>query len=249
MNRTVSVLLAVAMVLSVIGAVPITLAQDDEPSTDPDEIEPGEQLTGVIGVQDAEFDGEIAERTFGIKVAQAASDDARADVVGEQLTDVEQRIGELEQRLDELEAARDRGEISEGQYQAQVAKVAAEKATAERLAGQSETVASGLPADILAERGINVSAIQELRERANELGGPHVAEIARSIAGPDVGKQITSGAQDRIPTDRIPGGTPGDVTSDDDDEPAHDTVDDAIPEDADTNSSELANNRPGNGVP
>lgn len=207
MKRIVSIAMVSMVILTAFGAaMPMATAQNDDGAAsneDPD-VAPGERLAGVIAVQDAEIEGEVAERTFGVKVARAASDDARADVVGDQVTDVEERLERLEQRTNELQRARERGDISEGEYRAEMARIAVERKTAERLAERSEVRAGELPADLLDAKGIDVEAIQMLRERAGELGGTEVAEIARGIAGANVGERFSSDAGQR-------GGADGEV--------------------------------------
>lgn len=204
------------------GPAATDAAQDTETNTptvdDNASVEPGEKLSGVVSVQRTELEGEVDERTFGVKVARANSDSAKADVVAEQLDDVEQRIEELEQRKQTLEEARANGSMSEGEYQAKMATVAARTANAERMANASGETAQGLPADVLSEKGVNVTAIQTLKDRANELSGPEVAAIAQSIAGSDVGTSM-AGAQtpgdvaDQIPDEAGNGsaGPPGDA--------------------------------------
>lgn len=173
-------------------------AQDTEtPTPEADSnasVQPGERLSGVVSVQQAELEGEVAERTYGVQVAQAATEDAEADVVAEQLADVEQRIESLEQRKQTLEDARENGSLSEGEYRAEIATVAVELATATELANASERTAESLPAALLSEKGINVTAIQTLKNDAENLSGPEVAAIAQSIAGADVGTSM-AGAQ------------------------------------------------------
>lgn len=151
-------------------------------------VAPGERLNGVLGVQDAEIGAEVDSRAFGLEVARAASNGSRADVVADRLAAVEEQVAELEQRKERLDQARENGSLGEGAYRAEVAKVAAELEGAERLANQSANATERLPVELLEEKGIDAGAIQMLQDRANELGGQEVAEIARSIAGPDVGK-------------------------------------------------------------
>lgn len=167
-------------------------------------IEPGEQLTGVVGVQEAEVDREVTERAYGVKLANATTDEERADVVGEQLEDAQERIDDLDERLEELEGMREAGEITEGRYRAEVAKAEAERATVERMAEGAAGTAEGIPEDVLTDRGIDVDAIAQLRDRADELGGPETAEIARSIAGNDVGQSPHDDSRPGAPI-----GTPG----------------------------------------
>lgn len=221
MRPTLSVLVALLVVLAAIAVAPAgALAQDDtDDSGDGDDVAPGEHLSGALAVQEAEFEGEMADRTYGVKVAKAASDDAKADVVGEQLQDVETRLNELEERANELERQRASGEITEGEYRAKMSKVEAERRTAQRLAERSNETAGELPADALAEKGIDAAAIQTLMERAANLTGPDVAEIARSIAGPNVGLGAPGDRPDTVPDDVGPGADrgaqqPGEDTTD-----------------------------------
>ncbi|MXV60667.1 hypothetical protein GS429_00995 [Natronorubrum sp. JWXQ-INN-674] len=254
MQRRTTVTLMIALMVA-LAAVPFgaagVLASEHEQETESDagSVSPGEQLSGVIGVQEAEVNGELSERTYGIKIANAESDDERADVVDDQLADVEERLAELEQRLDELEDARNDGEITEGQYRAEVATAAAEKATVERNAEAAQTNADELDPELLEERGIDLEAIEDLRDRASELGGEEVAAIAQSIAGNAVGQSpapdrepgapIETGGPDRTddsPEDRA--GGPDSDRSDDADE--HD--DDSTADDGEHDDSESSEN-------
>lgn len=199
MQQLKTAAMAIVLVAAMIGTAPLASASETNQTEDPD-IAPGEQLAGVVGVQEAELDGELDERTFGVRIANAASDDARADVVAEQLGDVEGRLGDLDQREAAIEERRADGEMTEGQYAAEMARIAAETRTAERLVNASEEEASDLPAELLEERGVTAEAITTLQDRANELGGPEVATIARSIAG-DIdraGQDERDGRDDRV---------------------------------------------------
>lgn len=222
MRRLTSVLMAAMLVVSAFAAVPaITMAQetatpDGETATPPPDAEtetsqadegndteanettengtdPGAQLAGVVSVGEAELDGELQSRTFGIRVAQAASDGAKADVVGEQLNDSEERLQELQQRRETLKQARENGSMSEGEYRAKIARLHAETKHVERLANETDETAGQIPAETLEERGVNATRITMLSERASELSGAEVAEIARGIAGQNAGEQARPG--------------------------------------------------------
>jgi TolA-binding protein len=188
---------AVLLVAPMAAAAPaagVGLSSQATESPTTDGVAPGEKLSGVVSVQQAELEGEVDERTYGLRVAQANASGAKADVVADQLEDVEQRIDELEQQKQTLQEARENGSMSEGEYRARMSTVAAELSTARRLANASEATASGLPEAVLAEKGIDVAAIRALQERAANLSGPEVAEIAKSIAGGEVGRSM-AGAQ------------------------------------------------------
>lgn len=203
MRRAIPAVLALLLAVSAIAVVPGAMAQQTETETATDEsstnetIEPGAQLSGVVGVQEAELNGDVEERAYGIRIAQANTDDAKAAVVAEQLNRSEQRVAELEERRAELEAARENGSISNGQYRAQVAQLHAESQTVQRVNNQSNETASELPAETLEANGVNATAIRTLSERAAELSGPETARVARTIAGASVGADARPDEADR----------------------------------------------------
>jgi len=240
MRRATPVLLALLLVVSTLAAVPaVTMAQETETVTDQADANatpPGAQLAGVVSVQGAELDGEVQSRTFGIRVARADTDAARASVVAEQVNDSEARLAELQQRKQALEQARENGSMSEGEYRAKAAQLHAETKNVQRLANETNETASQLPAEALEQKGIDVAAIKTLSQRASELTGPEVAAVAQGIAGPNVGQQARpNGADDRGPEaanrtevgDRQEGGperTPASERTDDTDAtPANET--------------------------
>ncbi len=210
--------MAIVLVISAVAMVPFTGAATQSPDTqvnsnpvadaaDPanastnasTNVTPGGQFMGVIGVQQSELDGEIAQRGFGLKIARANSNESKAAVVNETVADLRQKVSDLRERRQQLQAAHQNGSISDAEYRAEIAELAAETETAKRLANATANASGTLPEDVLAEKGINVTAIQTLRSDAANLTGPEVAEIARSIAGPDVGREI---AEDHRPDDR-----------------------------------------------
>lgn len=193
MKQSVPILLAAVMVVSMIAMVPLGAAQlqDDEADDgDGDDIRPGEQLSGVVGVQEAEVDGELDSRTFGIELAGASSEEARADVVADQLDRNEQRIEDLSDRQAELRQQREAGEITDGTYRAGIARNVVETQNVKQTTNQSAAAAADLPEELRTERGIDADRIETLRTNANELSGPEVAEIARGIAGDRAGTPL-----------------------------------------------------------
>lgn len=201
---TVALLALAALVAMPVAGLAVTDAQEtnqtnettandtvDEQTvndTEANETALGERLTGIVGVQEAELEGDIEQRTFGIQVAQASTEQAPG-IVGDKLGDIEQRLMELEEQKVHLEEERAAGNVTEGQYRAEVAKIATQTETVSQLANQSEHVASQFPADI------DVDAIQTLKANAANLSGGEVADIAKDIAGPNVGD---------VPTERPP---------------------------------------------
>ncbi|WP_435196187.1 hypothetical protein [Natronomonas sp. EA1] len=191
MRRMASMVLAALLVLSVVGmptaaalgsASTATTVQEGN-QTNNTSVSPGERLSGIIGVQEAEIEGEVEERAFGIAIARAATDGQRADAVLTQINESRERLAELREQRSELEQARENGSISEGTYRAKAAALAERVEMVKRLTNRSASVSEGLPEDLLREKGINVTAIKSLATEAETLTGPEVAAIARSIAG------------------------------------------------------------------
>jgi hypothetical protein len=154
---------------------------------------PGVQLTGVVGVQKAEIEGEVESRGFEIALNRSENASKQAAVVARQVTDLNASLERLRERKDELDRGRENGTITEGEYRARVAEVATRISTVRRLANQTANATRTIPADALRDRGVNATAIGKLRRDARNLRGPDVAAIARSIAGPGAGKGLGRG--------------------------------------------------------
>lgn len=200
MSRTAALFAALALVVAGVavpaaGSAPAAggVAGQEDTSNGPATSDgPGARLAGVVAVQGAEVEGEIADRTFGVRIARANSNGSKAAVVADTVADLEARLGAIEARRRALEEAREDGNLSRARYAAEVAALAARSVSVNRRLDHTAAVARGLPDDALAEKGVDVSAIQALRTRSADLTGPEVAEIARSIAGPGVGRELST---------------------------------------------------------
>lgn len=206
MKRIGTALLVAAMIAALL-AVPLGVAATTDDGDDSQQATPGEQLGGVIGVQAAAVDGELDDRTFGQQIANADSDKARADLINERLNETETRIADHQDRMTELQERREAGEITAGRYQAQLARLEAEQANTERTVERANDTARGLPEDVLADRGISVDRIDELRTNARNVGGPATSDAAREVAGENVTTPISS---DHSGSDRGTGDRPVD---------------------------------------
>lgn len=194
---------ALLVVLGAVGAVPVAALADagvggqqtaeDGPESNEtanESLAPGERFAGVVGVQKADVEGEMQARTFGQRVAAAASNRSAAGVVAAEVDDLDERLADLDAQMQELERARENGTLGEGQYRARLAQLHAEQRGLQRQINQTESVARELPAEALEAKGVNATAIATLRSQAGELSGPEVAAIARSIAGKNAGKGV-----------------------------------------------------------
>ncbi|WP_348607131.1 hypothetical protein [Halobaculum rarum] len=183
MNRT-TVLLMVAMLVA--AGVPATAAFAQESSGE----QPGATFAGVVGVQGAEVEGEVAQRSLDRRLAGAESNASKASVVAGETEDVRQQLSELRERRETLDRRYESGEITRGEYRSKLARIGAQIRTLERRLNTTAAVAEGIPEETLRERGVNASAIAELRRNASEMGGGEVAEAARGIGGADTGKGL-----------------------------------------------------------
>lgn len=199
MTRTAPVLVAVVLVVGTLAAFPVAglAAQTDDTETETPQttnasenasVAPGAQLSGVVGVGEAELEGDVESRAYGIQVAQAKTNEARADVVADRLNASEKQMDDLEAQKQGLDEARANGSMSEGEYSAKVAAVHARTQSVDHITNQTNETAQGLPVELLEQKGINATAIQTLKDRASDLSGPETAAIARSIAGNNVGQ-------------------------------------------------------------
>ncbi|MFW5973767.1 MAG: DUF7096 domain-containing protein [Natrialbaceae archaeon] len=220
MRQRIAALLVVAVLLVAVPAVGLAAIQDTGESAQAqdeqaNETAPGQQLSGVVGVGQTELAGDLDQRAFGLELAGADSQEERAAIIDSKLGEIEERLNGLEQRKAELDERREAGEISEGRYNAEMARLAAESGTAGELTNRSARAAGELPEEVRSDRNIGPERVQQVADKANELRGPEVAERARGIAGENVGK--TPMGENRTagpPGER--GGQPGDGSMDDD---------------------------------
>lgn len=177
--------LTIAVVLAVVaGSVPAAASLADGT---PSNAEPGASFAGVVGVQEAEVNNEVANRSLDRQLRAAGTNRSKASVVAGESQQLEQRLEELEAEKARLEEAYENGSISRGQYQARLAVLSAELRAVERRANSTADVAEQLPSEALREAGANVSHVRQIAQHANRTGGGEVAEAARQIAGNGVG--------------------------------------------------------------
>lgn len=163
---------------------------------------PGAQLAGVVNVQAAEVEGDLQQRSLGLQLAAARSNASKASVVANQTGELSDRLDTLRERKQRLLEARENGSISQARFRAEMAGLAAEIATATRLLNRTGDEAAGLPAEALADAGVDTEDLQRLRQAAGNLTGPEIARIARSIGGPPVNVSVGDGRKVGLPDGR-----------------------------------------------
>jgi len=223
MKRSSVLVMTVVLVVGTLAWIPAagladsTVQAQQTNETMNESAAPGERLAGVVGVQQAELDGEVSARTLALRLANATTNESRAAILAAEFGSLENRSEELAERRAELRAARENGSISDGKFRAEMAKLHAQSKTVQRLANQTANASAGLPAETLEAKGINATAVRTLQSEAENLTGPETAAVARSIAGANAGESAVSGsapglAQNRSQrgSDRAESATDGD---------------------------------------
>lgn len=168
-------------------------------------VTPGARLAGVVGVQQAEIQGEVESRSFGLSIAAANSNNSKVRLLANHTERLEQRLQELENRTEQLNESYRNGTIETGTYHARLAQVTAQIRTLERLSNQSVETARHMPQEALRAHGVNITHLEQLRTHARNMTGSQVSEIARKMAGPQVGHPM---GQARGPPEDRPGHGP-----------------------------------------
>jgi hypothetical protein len=203
-SRSHALVVAVAVAMVLTPAVAAALPAQTPTSNGTDA--PGERFAGVVGVQGAEVDGAVEDREFGAALAAVEDNASKARVVADRVSTLRERLADLRERRADLRTAVDNGTLTHGQYRSRIATVAAEVGTVTSQLNRSEAAAVALPETARREAGLNLTAVRDLRRSASDLRGGEVSRIARSVAGPGVGKGMPAG---NGPPAGVPGaGTP-----------------------------------------
>ena len=90
----------------------------------------------------------------------------------------------------ELRTAYENGTLDRDTYRAKMVALASRIQQIEHRLNQSRAVAGALPEQARSAAGLDIDRVDRLREQAGEMRGGEIAEIARGIAGPNVGMGI-----------------------------------------------------------
>lgn len=174
---------ALANVDDAASAPAVAAASDGGTGNGSESIAPGQRLSGVVGAQRAEVEGEIETRSFGVRVSDAASPHDKAGVVAGQVNVLEARLDQLRNRKAALERAHQNGNMSDGEYRARVTEVVARIEATQRLINATSNVATDLPEKELKSVGVRRAAIAHLRDRVRNLSTPKTVQLAQTVVG------------------------------------------------------------------
>lgn len=178
--------------IALVAASGAALADDvDNDSEASVELSFGEEISILASSHQVNVSHTVENKAF-----DRAFDRDAESAVGERARALEEKLDRAEERRDEIDRQLEAGEISE------------ERAMAKRAKLSTETEAVNRSTDVAmqraAEQGVDVEAVQTLKQRASEMTGPEVREVARSIGGPGVADQHPPqrpGAPDNVSVD------------------------------------------------
>ncbi|MFB6206709.1 MAG: hypothetical protein ABEJ05_09320, partial [Haloglomus sp.] len=212
--RRASMLVAVAVVLAVVGSGavagasgPFSLvstqedaptdtttptptatptAASDETNTTDANASFGLTVASFAQASAAEAEGEVSHGMFAAAVNRSEGE-ARAAAVRQRTATLSERVTELRE---ERAALLDDTDLN-----------FSERARAARLATRANQLAQNInqTSDIAARVGVNTTRLERLRDEADELTGPKVAEIARGLAGMPDAVPGAPGLSDGVP--------------------------------------------------
>lgn len=158
---------------------------------------PGEQLTSIAELVQAELAGDLQGRAFGQRIAAAASDRQRADVAADHQARLERQLGET---------------LAEPPSRARDARLR----HIQRLSDEQIAVVGSLPPAVRTERGLDEQEVASLRDRSRAVGPPVVETAERPVpadrpprAGqPNETERSETSDRDGLPRERPPQGPP-----------------------------------------
>ncbi|WP_229109026.1 hypothetical protein [Halapricum desulfuricans] len=190
-TRVALVVVVAALFVTPAAALSLSGTNQSAPQTTADDsIAPGAQLAGVVAVGQTEIDGAVEGRAFGQMIAAAESNASKAAVVADRLPAMTDRLDDLRQQREELRTAYENGTLDRDTYRAKMVALASRIQQIEHRLNQSRAVAGALPEQARSAAGLDIDRVDRLREQAGEMRGGEIAEIARGIAGPNVGMGI-----------------------------------------------------------
>jgi hypothetical protein len=168
----VRVLALVVVVLGVfvvplvaVGGSPTPSPATAQTTTDP---AAGAHLSGVVGVQDSLVRETADRETFEARLANATSENERAELITQRLDATEQRLDEVETRAETLETARDNGSLTGDVYTARLAAVGETTAGLQATTNATEEAAASLSPGRRASLQID-QRVEQIRARSSRL--------------------------------------------------------------------------------
>ncbi len=172
---------------------------------------PGEQLTSIAELVQAELAGDLQGRAFGQRIAAAASDRQRADVAADNRARLNQQLRET---------------LAESPSQARDTKLR----HIQQLSAEQVTIVRSLPPAVRADHGLDEQEAKAVRDRSRAVGPSAVDTVERPVpvnrpprgGQSDTAERPATDDRDARQRDRPPQGAPDNAGRDGDRGPPSD---------------------------
>jgi len=145
-------------------------------------------FTGIVGAQEAEVREAYDSRSFEQRLAEASDDESRAAVIATELEQVRTRLDVLEAQRADLEGSDD--DDDDREYRARVTGFVAQSLILEQRLDRVEVATETLSPSVREEFDLTDQTFNRLRDRVTSLTTPAMIDIARGVAGDDVGDDL-----------------------------------------------------------
>ncbi|SIR47134.1 hypothetical protein SAMN05421858_2380 [Haladaptatus litoreus] len=133
----------------------------------------GAEISSFMQVSTSQAEGTVDTGLWVARFNQTQNRSAQQALVRHQTEDLETELDALQQRKRNLVEARNSGEISRLQYQARMSELVGDIRSVQHAINTTKPRAETV--------GTRVNRLQRLDRQANNVGGPEVAEVARSL--------------------------------------------------------------------
>ncbi|WP_049969601.1 DUF7096 domain-containing protein [Haladaptatus cibarius] len=133
----------------------------------------GAEVSSFMQVSTSQAKGTVDTGLWVARFNQTQNRSARRALVRHQTEDLETELNALQQRKRSLIEARNSSEISRLQYQARMSELVGDIRSLQHAINTTKPRAETV--------GTRVNRLQRLDRQANNVGGPEVAEVARSL--------------------------------------------------------------------
>jgi len=145
-------------------------------------------FTGIVGAQEAEVREAYDSRSFEQRLAEASDDESRAAVIATELEQLHTRLDTLEAQRADLEGSDD--DDDDREYRARVTGFVAQSLILEQRLDRVEVATETLSPSVREEFDLTDQTFNGLRDRVTSLTTPAMIDIARGVAGDDVGDDL-----------------------------------------------------------
>lgn len=130
----------------------------------------GSRISGFMQQQSSQASGAVESGMWAVTFDNASDRSTRVSLVDQQTTGIQNDLDAIKAEKQELIAARERGEISQLEFQSRMSGLVGRYVSLLDAVNQTQPRAE--------QAGVNVSAVEKLREKAKQAAGPEITAAA-----------------------------------------------------------------------